>query len=164
MLTDADKLAIRAELKRLKLGRGELAFRPEYDVFMMDLNHLLIDYIGWQHLFDQFCRERGIKNFHKKRYIVRQRFAYQVALLWAYHDFPKPRPSDDTPFNAVMGILFEKIGLPTGGRIRRNTLRAVLKGCTKCNTPPPWPLPDYIAKSKKDGAEIDIRLCIHPIK
>lgn len=164
MLTDADTLAIRAELKRLKLGRSKLRDQPDIDTFLADIDDLLIAHLEFQDFFDFFCRKRGIKHFHKKKYIVRQRLAYQVALLWALHGLPKPRPSSDTCFNDIMGILFELIGLPVGGKIRRNTLRAVLNGCTKCGTPPPWPLPDYIEQAIKTGSEFDIKLCLHPIK
>lgn len=98
MLSDAQKKVIRLDLKRLKLGKDELAHKPNLKHFMLDVNALVVDHHDFQQAFTQLMHERGhrhVRNFHKR--LMRLRLAHRAAWQWGFHDLPKPRPSDDTP-------------------------------------------------------------------
>lgn len=112
-----------------------------YDVFCDDIDDLLVVHADDIDMFNRMLDERGFASELKvlRKRVARWGLGYNVAFIWALHELPRPRPSDDSAYNAITGVLFEAAGCPVNGKQRRDLLREVLAGTT--GIPPPYPPP-----------------------
>ncbi len=124
MLTDAQKEIIRSALKREKRTES----------FLEDAEAILCEYQKHRQFFIKIRQERGHAGVGRFKTTLRKRLAYRVAQHFGYNGLP--RPSDDTMYNTVMGVMYEAAGCPVNGKARRDTLRSALQGSPEFDIPP----------------------------